>query len=237
MGWKFTLYNFIFMKYFEVLLLCMLTFSCGFKDDCFYFKGELVHIDITSCTDTLAGKLVTIEDEPLGLISVYDSLIFFSHALDKKYQYRCYNYETGKHVSNFFPIGRGSGEFLNVTPIHCTFNSGDTVKSIFIAVDEQKIGIFNISQSVLHKKTILESVSDFEWKKRFINPVTQVYPLGDKIIGYVNGRKPYFKDDDYILPQCMVFEKTTMNVLDTIELYNKTLIDELEEGIDIYISS
>lgn len=228
------------MKYFEISLLCILSvliFSCRSKDDNVFFKGELVHIGITSCTDTLKGSLVTLEDECLGLISVYDSLIFFSHAMDKKYQYRCYNYETGRHVANFFPIGRGNGEFMNVTPIHCTFNCGDTVKSIFVAVDEQKIGVFNISQSVLNKKTMLESISNFEWKKRFINPITQVYPLGDKIIGYINGRKPYFENDNYILPHCMVFDKTTMDVVDTIELYNKALLNELGEGIDINVFS
>ena len=109
------------MKYFEISLFCILctiAFSCRSKDDCIFFEGELVHINITSCPDTLEGNLIKLEDEPFGLISVYDSLIFFSHALDKKYQYHCYNYETGKHVANFFSIGRGSGEFMNVTPIH-----------------------------------------------------------------------------------------------------------------------
>lgn len=224
------------MKHFGISLFCIwcvLFFSCCPKDDRIFFKGELVHIDITSCTDTLKGSLVTLEDECLGLISVYDSLIFFYNPMNRQYQYCCYNYETGKHVANFFPVGRGRGEFINVTPIHCTFNCGDTPKSIFVAANEQKMGIFNISQSVLHKKTTLESVTDFEWKKRFTNPIIQVYPWGDRIIGYIKGREPYFKNDHYILPQYMFFDKTTLDVVDTIELYNKALVNELKEGIDM----
>lgn len=226
------------MKYFEIsmfLLLCVLTFSCRPKDDHIFFKGEIVHIDMYSCIDTLKGDHVTLEDDVLGLISVYDSLIFFYNPMDKHYQYHCYNHETGKHVANFFPVGRGRGEFLNVTPMYCMYNCRDTIKSIFVAANEQKIGVFNVTQSIFQNKSVLESITDFEWKKRFIKPITQVFPLDNRIIGYIKGREPYFKKDNYTLPQYMLFDKATLEIVDTIELYNKKIIKKMIEGVDMNI--
>lgn len=220
------------MKNFKILLFGILFFSCRSKDDSIYFKGNLIHIDISSKVDTLEGNIIKLEEEHYGLISVYDSLIFFSNPMDRQYQFRCYNHITGKHLANFFPIGRGHEEFMNVSPIHHTFNCGDTIKSIFVAANEEKMGLFNISQSILNKRTVLEDLSDFKWKKSFLKPLTTLYPLGDRIVGYIHGGKSLLENSKNTLPHYIYFDKTTMDIIDTVDIYNEVLNNILSDRVD-----
>ncbi len=204
--------NALMVIFANVLLLCCM------KDnkDAEYFNGELVYTDLSAPTDTLKGEAIVLEEECVGgMVTVLDSLIFFYNPTDKHYSYHCYNYKTGKHIGDFFPIGRGHNEFLNVTPIYGVSMCKDTAKSVFVALNEQKLGTFNITRSISEKKTILEGVRDFEWKKHFMNPITQVYPYKDKLIVFENGRKTHFKHDTYILPQYVFLDKKTLEPVDT----------------------
>lgn len=223
------------MNYSNIILIvcCVFVFSCSSKEENSFFNGELIHIDISAQTDTLKGDAIVLEDEGVGMISVLDSLIFFYNPIDKRYSYHCYNYKTGKHIADFFPIGRGHNEFLNVTPIHCISMCNDTAKSVFVALNEQKSGIFNITRSISEKKTVLEDVRDFEWKKHFTNPITQIYPYKDKLIVLVNGRKTHFKHNTYMLPQYVFWDKKTLKPIDTITFYKKALTKELHEELDM----
>lgn len=115
------------------ILIAFLFVGCDSKNkDVEYFNGELVYRDISAQADTLAGEAIVLEEECVGgMVTVLDSLIFFYSPTDKHYSYHCYNYKTGKHIGDFFPIGRGHNEFLNVTPIYCVSMYKDTAKSVF----------------------------------------------------------------------------------------------------------
>lgn len=217
------------------ILIAFLFVGCDSKNkDVEYFNGELVYRDISAQADTLTGEAIVLEDECVGgMVTVLDSLIFFYSPTDKHYSYHCYNYKTGKHIGDFFPIGREHNEFLNVTPIYCVSMYKDTAKSVFVALNEQKLGTFNITRSLSEKKTILEDVRDFEWKKHFTNPITQVYPCKDQLIVLLNGGKTNFKHDTYILPQYVFLDKKTLEPIDTIAVYNKALLKELHKGTDM----
>lgn len=170
--------------------------------------------------DTITGEKVDLDDMNTGLFSLCDSLAFFYSHRQKNYQYSCYNLKTGKHISFFFPIGRGAGEFLNVTPIQQIYVENKEQKALFMAINEEKAGIFNITQSIKQNQTICDTLFDFKWSQKNNRPFISAF-LYDKnhILAHQQQNRLALNEEKYAVPRFLMIDFHTGKITKTYDLY------------------
>lgn len=210
------------MKYYIFLISCLLL-GCHEKSS--YFKGETILTKDIAITDSLKGEVLVFDSINSGIISLCDSLVFFYSHRMPNYQYYCFNINTGKHLSNFFPIGRGPGEFLNITPIIQKYKEDGNTKALFTAINEEKAGIFNISKSVQQKTTICDTVFDLKWRDKNTKSFMSIFQYdNDKVLAYKQPNKLTTVENRYSLPQFLMINRHTGNIEKSYDLYNEPVI-------------
>lgn len=182
----------------------------------------MIIVEDIEVSDTLMGEKIVFDSINSGMISLCDSLAFFYNPRMPDYQYYCFNINTGKHVCNFFPLGRGNGEFLNVTPIMQQYTENGEVKAFFIAINEEKAGIFNITESVKQKTTVCDTVFDFKWRSKYTRPFVYVFKYDeDSFMAYKRGVQLTIEEHKYSLPQFVMINSSTGDIERTYHLYNE----------------
>lgn len=210
----------LFIYYLLFVVICL---GCQKKQP--YFKGDTILTKDIAITDTLKGENVVFDSINSGIISLCDSLVFFYSHRMPNYQYHCFNINTGKFISNFFPKGRGVGEFLNVTPIIQKYKENGDTKALFTAINEEKAGIFNISHSVQQKTTIFDTVFDFKWRDKSTKSFMSVFQFdNDRILAFKQPNKTTSVEDRYSLPQFLMINYRTGHIEKSYDLYNEPVI-------------
>lgn len=138
-------------------------------------NGEVIIVNDIGVTDTLRGEKVTLDGPYFGIMSIVDSLAFFFNPRASDYSYSCYNLNNGQHIADFCNIGRGPEEFINITPIMQIYEEDGQKKSLFTAANEEKMGIFNITRSVLESTTIFDTVIDLKWRDMYTRPFINIF--------------------------------------------------------------
>lgn len=151
------------MRTFWIVTFLMLVFifsGCDSRNkDADYFNGEIVYVNKDSAkVRDVTSKGIRIENRGYGMFSVYDSLIVFWNPRFADQFYCIYNVDTEKEVGYFCNKGRGHNEFLSIGPVIQFFKIGNDLKTPVCDFNEQKIYIWNISQSVVEKTTVYDTV-------------------------------------------------------------------------------
>jgi hypothetical protein len=82
------------------------------------------------------------------------------------------------------------------------------------------LGIFNITQSVAQKRTVLDTVFDFSWRKNFIAPFIFVFRYDDStVLARQQPAKITLDSDIYSLPQYLKINHKTNETERTYTLY------------------
>lgn len=151
------------MKIFKVIIFFMLVFifsACDSKNkDADYFNGEIVYINKDSVkVRDIASKAIRVENYGYGMFSVYDSLIVFWNPRWADYFFCIYNVDTEKEIGYFCNKGRGHNEFFSVGPVFQFFKTDDELKTLIKDTNKQEVYFWNISQSVLRKITVFDTI-------------------------------------------------------------------------------
>lgn len=187
-----------------------------------YLNGDVILVDDIKISDTLVGEKIVFDSINSGMISLCDSFAFFYNPRMPDYQYYCFNINTGKYVCNFFPLGRGNGEFLNVTPIIQLYTEKEEMKALFVAVNEEKAGVFNITKSIEQKTTICDTVFDFKWRSKYAQPFIYLFHYNDStFLAYKQGNQVAEKEYKYSLPQFLMINRYSGDVERTYRLYHE----------------
>lgn len=206
-------------------IFCILVFLPGCSGKASHFNGEIITVNDIQVTDTLFGEKIAFDSINSGMISLCDSFVFFYSPQMPDYQYYCFNIKTGKHISNFFPIGRGAGEFLNITPIIQKYEENGELKALFTAINEEKAGIFNITKSIRQKSTVCDTIFDLKWRNKHTKAFISIFQYDtNTILAYKRAAKITLEENRYSLPQYLMINWHTGDVERTYDLYNEPSI-------------
>lgn len=209
------------MKILFCIVVCVF-FIWGCDSKSSYLNGDVIIVPDLDVFDTLVGEKIEFDSINSGMISLCDSLVFFYNPRMPNYQYYCFNINTGKHICNFFPMGRGKGEFLNVTPIMQNYTENGEVKAPFVAMNEKKAGIFNITKSVKERTTVCDTVFHFGGQDKNKRPFSRFFKYNDStFLVYQFGTRLNLEEHKYSLPQFLMINCYTGEINRTYDVYNE----------------
>lgn len=160
------------MKSFNNLILgtsFLLFCTCQHIEDSEVFNGEMVIIeDNIEQIQNVSVTEVFLDGTNYGYISAYDSLLVFMNPKLENYFFNIFNVKTGEELGHFIKKGLGPDELIATAPINLFFKESDELKTILFAPNEEKIWIWNISQSLKHHTTIIDTVYTCQWKEKGI---------------------------------------------------------------------
>lgn len=189
----------MFMKIFKVITFFTLLFvfaACDDRNkDADYLNGEIVYVNKDSVkVRDIAGKTTHIENCGYGMFSVYDSLMVFWNPRFNHHFFCMYNIDTEREIGYFCNIGKGHNEFLSVGSITQFFKVGDDLKTTICDFNNQKIFFWNISQSILKKTTVYDTIIPYNNLNLSKNTLVDnlFYQPDDTFLGKVQA------DDNYI---------------------------------------
>lgn len=134
-------------------------------DDSLFFNGEIQTIkDSGKETKKVALKPVFLDGANFGYIAVYDSLMFFMNPKLPDRFYNIFNINTGEEIGTFFNKGGGPEEATAVGPISQFFERENELKTLLFAPNEEKLFVWNITQSIARGTTIMDRVIPFAWR-------------------------------------------------------------------------
>lgn len=210
--------------YLLILFISTMTIGCNKKVK--HFNGEIILVNDLKQSDTLIGKKINFDGAYFGMITVFDSVIFFFHPRLPDFQYYCFNIKTGKHVANYFPNGNGQGEFHSITPIIQKYEEDGNQKSVFVAINESKAGVFNITKSIEQRKTVIDTLFPFKWRENFVKPFLFVFKYDDSTfiaqqgVARINNR-----EFNYTLPQYVKINRNTNKIMNKYIIYKNPIIN------------
>lgn len=210
-----------------IILSVVLVFtciSCHKNDDSAYFNGDIMRISnsqIHECDVKL--KEVLLNGANYGWIAVYDSLIFFMNPKLSDSFYNVFNVNTGEELGIFCGKGGGPDEVAALGPIFQFFKEGDDLKTLLFAPNEERLLIWNISQSLKQGKTIMDRTIPYTWRTENQGACYHEMFLQDKDILFTKVSAFPIGNDDATLP---VWQKRTVNTnkcLSTYSIYKQTI--------------
>ena len=150
-----------------LLLLLGLSFftAChSAKEDSYYFNGEIL-IKEDRVKETVQAQLIPLQFDGAyyGHIAAYDSLIFFFNQKLSNNFYQIFHADTGKEIGEFCPRGQGPEETLSVGPIFQLYKEEGDLKTLIFDVGKGKLFFWNITQSILQKKTVWDKIVPYPW--------------------------------------------------------------------------
>lgn len=165
-NYLFMLLMFVLMKMFRAIayFLFLVSFlACEYRNkDQDYLNGEIVYINKDSVKiRDITSKAIKIENCGYGMFSVYDSLLVFWNSKFPSHFFCIYNIDTEEEIGYFCNKGRGHNEFFSVGSIFQFFEMGNEIKTTICDFNDKKIFFWNISQSILKKTTVYDTVISY----------------------------------------------------------------------------
>lgn len=148
------------------MMLLIVCISCSEKyDDNKYFNGDIRKIeDNSGVVRKIALKSVVLNGPNYGYIAVYDSLMFFLNSKLPNHFYNIFNINTGEEIGNFCNRGGGPEESAAFGPISQFFKVGNELKTLLFAPHEERLVIWNITQSIIQGTTIIDKIIPYAWR-------------------------------------------------------------------------
>lgn len=206
------------------VVLAFTCISCHRNDDSAYFNGDIIRVSnsqIRECDVTL--KEISLNGANYGWVAVYDSLMFFMNPKLSNSFYNVFNVNTGEELGTFCAKGGGPDEVAALGPIFQFFKEDDDLKTLLFAPNEERLLIWNISQSLKQGKTIMDRTIPYTWRTENQGACYHEMFLQDKDILFTKVSAFPIGDDDATLP---IWQKRTINTnkcLSTYNIYKQTI--------------
>lgn len=197
------------------ICICM---GCRQNDDSAYFNGEIQYIEDTiENIIHVKSDTVSLEGANYGWMAVHDSLmIFFNPKLADRF-YNIFNINTGEEIGSFCNKGGGPDEVVAVGPIFQFFKEDDELKTLLFAVNEEKLLIWNITQSIKQATTIIDRVIPYAWRTENAGACYNEIFLQDKNTLLAKVSAISIGEDDATLP---IIQKRTVDTNKCLKNYS-----------------
>jgi hypothetical protein len=215
------LYSYLFI--FAVLISCQTN-----KDDSIYFNGEINLVEDITEAKKLTSTKIELDGPYCGFPAVYDSIVVFWNNKLPDTHFHVFNLKTGEEIGNFCSKGGGPEDAYSLPPTFQLYTENGELKTLLFAQNESKLMIWNISKSVEMRKTVLDTVFPFDWKKEHgIAPNRFIFRLDrDTILATVSPTLLTMKATEATLP---CYEKRTLysnRLVEKYGFYKKPLRNE-----------
>ena len=188
-----------------------------------YFNGNISIIeDTVSSIQYLPTNQLVLNGTNYGFISVYDSLMFFMNPKLKNHSFHVFNINTKEEIGMFCNRGNGPEEIIACPPISQFIeNKNADLRTFLFAINEEKLFIWNITQSLIENTTVFDSIIPFDWMDKNNGACYNNLYLIDKnkILAGVNTLP--LNETEATLPFYQIREIPSNNLLRTIPIYKK----------------
>ena len=200
-------------------------------DDSLFFYGEIQTIkDSGKETKKVALKPVFLDGTNFGYIAVYDSLMFFMNPKLPDRFYNIFNINTGEEIGTFCNKGGGPEEATAVGPISQFFERENELKTLLFAPNEEKLFVWNITQSIARGTTIMDRVIPFAWRDENMGACYNEMYLQDDNTLLARVDPVPLSDDEATL---LFYQKRTLDTNEALKNYSiyKQAIKEGEASL------
>ena len=202
----------------SILILCTNT-NCSkmHHDDSMYFNGKIQNIeDGIKDARNLQLKPLPLNGANYGWIAAYDSLMFFMNSKLPNQFFNVFNIDTGEELGTFCNKGSGPEEAASVAPIFQLFKEGNELKTLLFAPYEERLLIWNITQSLEQGKTVLDRIIPYAWRDENKGACYNEMFLQDSNTLLTKVSAFPINDDDATLP---FFQKRTLDTNKSLKDY------------------
>ena len=197
------------------LLLLNVFFCCHKNADNTYFLGDIKYIEDVAKEIHVTLKEVPLNGANYGIIAVYDSLMIFWNPKLQYMFFNIFNLDTGKEIGSFCGKGGGPNEMFGVSPIYQFFEENNDLKTLIFAANENKIFIWNISQSIKCGFTVIDTIIPYNSKNEY---------------GVVAYNYMFYKNGDSLFTHTPTFalneEEASLSYYQKRTLYSDTLLQK-----------
>lgn len=137
--------------------------SCGGNADAEFFNGEIRFFnDRGVAVQHLESHSVDQDSAPMGIVSVYDSLILCWTPQLPDFFYNIYHADTGRKLGSFVRKGRGPREAVSLNFVYQFVRRGDDLTAWLYAPNEERLFQWNISRSLREGTTVYDTIMPYE---------------------------------------------------------------------------
>lgn len=203
------------------IIFILLFYRCQYVDDAEVFNGDIVFVEdsVEKIQDVTIKKLF-LDGNNYGYASAYDSLLLFMNPKLGSHFFQIFNVNTGKELGQFVRKGLGPDEIIAAGPIWQLYKENEELKTLVFAPNEEKVWIWNISQSLEQQKTVVDTIYSCLWKEKGIC-YKEMFKIDDTFLMKV----PAFPigEDDATLPFYLQCETGTQTPLREFAIYKKSI--------------
>ncbi len=205
------------------LYICICA-GCHKNNDNTYFNGEIRYIeDDINNFESVRLKPVSLNGANYGWMAVYDSLMFFMNPKLSDRFFNVFNVDTGEEIGTFCNKGGGPDEVFSIGPIFQLFTEENDLKTLLFAPNEEKLLIWNITQSIRQGKTVLDKIIPYAWRTENEGACYNEMFLLDKntLIAKVDAFP--INDEEATLPFCQKRTVDTNKCLQSYSIYKQAI--------------
>lgn len=218
----------LYFKYWGYIFFCLV--AC--QEKVTYFEGETFIVEDTLSIDTLVGEKIEFDSVNNGLLSVCDSFLFFMSHRSRDYQFICFDRD-GHYIAKFAPKGRGSKEFLNLTPIIQRYEEQGEQKALLTAINEEKAVVFNITKSVRERKTVYDTIFSLKWRNKSTRSfVSLFWNARNNILAFKQPEQMNLKEHRYSLPQWYVIDPEKDEIVREYDLFKSFIYNPVAKEMN-----
>jgi hypothetical protein len=218
-----------------------MTIGCHKEADKHYFNGEIKLVDDTQNVTELSSDRIFLEGAFFGYPSVCDSLIIFWNPSLPGAYFSIFNLNTGEYMGDFCKKGSGPEEFSTLPLIFRFYKENGAIKTMLFAPNEEKLLLWNITESVEKRITVYDSVISYKWEKENISRsyVFMFRLEKDTMLAYVPSRSLTIDDGIATLPFYQKRTIYTNKLIRNYDIYKASVRSNADENFapNFFLSS
>lgn len=230
----------ILSHYFLIVLGVLIAVSCNQNYDEQCFNGniyEVKHHDVEVTKVQLKSQYL--DGNFYGWFASYDSImIFYNQKLSDSF-YQIFNLHTGEEIGEYCGKGGGVNEYTCLGPISSFYKENGELKTLLFAVNEQKLIVWNITQSMKQGETAFDDVMPYSWSSEnngacynWLNRLSQ-----DTLLAKVQSVS-LDEAGENAIPSFFQLRSMENQLIDTVKVFNQAIKDdEYKTFPEFYFSS
>ncbi len=144
------------------VICCCLLVGCAAESDEKYFDGDIAVVSHPEQIFELQPDTVFLDGAYYGFIASNDYIMVFWNARDDNFMFSVFDLRDGQFIGSFGRKGRGQNEFYDVFPISQIYEDNGYAKTVICAHTENKMAIWNITESVNSGTTVYDTVFPYQ---------------------------------------------------------------------------
>lgn len=193
------------------------------EKDSDYFNGNIMEANENKCqTKSVTWNELILKGPNYGDVYVHDSImVFYNTKLGNKF-FNVFNVDTGEELGRFCEKGNGPNEAVAYGTMYNFFKEECKLKTLLYAPFNNKISIWNITQSLEHKQTIITDIP-YSWRKENNNIFySNIYYLNEDALVAKN-QAQNIGEDNITLPYYQKRSISTNQQIKKYDIYKKTI--------------